>query len=105
MLLVVHPDAEREIIEAADWYDQRAEGLGDDLFAAVDAAITTVLDYPIPWPTWPGTEDVEPQIQRYRLGRFRNYAIAYQHFDDAIVVLALVHDRRRPFYWLPRATR
>lgn len=30
MLLVVHPDAQQEIIEAADSYDERAEGLGDD---------------------------------------------------------------------------
>ena len=28
MLLVVHPDAQQEIIEAADWYDERAEARG-----------------------------------------------------------------------------
>lgn len=103
MLLVVHPDAQQEIIEAADWYDERADGLGDDLLASVDAGIATVLDYPIPWPTWPGTEDIEPRIQRYRLGRFHHYSLAYQHFTDRVFVLAFVHDRRRPFYWLKRA--
>ncbi len=38
MQLVVHAEAQQEIIEAADWYDERAEGLGDDLLARVDAA-------------------------------------------------------------------
>jgi hypothetical protein len=37
--LAIHPDAQLEIIEAADWYEQRATGLGDDLVAEVQAAL------------------------------------------------------------------
>jgi len=101
--LVIHPDAQTEIIEAADWYEQRATGLGDDLVAEVQTALETIVARPSVWPIWPGAEQVVPSIQRYLLARFRYYGVAYQCFEDLVVVLALVHLRRRPFYWIKRA--
>jgi toxin ParE1/3/4 len=103
--LVLHPDAQTEIIEAGDWYDQQAAALGDDFLVEIDAALSTVSTRPHVWPTWPGTDHLEPSIRRYLLARFRFYAIAYQVFDDHVLVLAVVHARRRPFYWLERAGR
>jgi plasmid stabilization system protein ParE len=100
--LVLHPDAQAEIVEAVDWYDQRAPGLGDDFLAEVDAALATVAERAHIWPTWPRADQIQPPIQRYLLSRFRFYAIAYQRFDDHVLVLAIVHARRRPFYWLKR---
>lgn len=102
MQLVIHPDAQLEIIEAADWYEQRATGLGDDLVGEVQAALEKIVGRPSVWPTWPGAEGVVPPIQRYLLARFRYYGIAYQHLQDSVLVLALVHFRRRPFYWMKR---
>jgi len=101
--LVLHPDPQTDIVEAADWYDQRASGLGDEFLAEVDAALATVTERAHVWPTWPGAGHVQPPIQRYLLSRFRFYAIGYQHFEDQVLVLAVVHARRRPFYWLHRA--
>ena len=103
MQLVIHPDAQAEIIEAADWYEQRATGLGEDLVAEVQAAFDTIVELPGAWPVWPGAEQVIPPIQRYLLTRFRYYGVAYQRFDEHVLVLSLVHFRRRPFYWLTRA--
>jgi hypothetical protein len=37
--LVLHPEAQAEILEAADWYDLQDVGLGDEFLAEVDAAI------------------------------------------------------------------
>lgn len=103
MQLVIHPDAQLEIVEAADWYEQRAAGLGDDLVAEVQAALETIVGRPSVWPTWPGAERVAPPIQRYLLSRFRYYGIAYQHFQDScVLILALVHLRRQPFHWMQR---
>lgn len=39
--LDLHPEAQTEIVGAADWYDQRAAGLGDHFLAEIDAALST----------------------------------------------------------------
>jgi hypothetical protein len=43
-----------------------------------------------------------PPIRRFLLQRFP-YAIAYQAHPDLTTVLAIVHGRRRPLYWVGRA--
>jgi plasmid stabilization system protein ParE len=40
-------------------------------------------------------------VRRVPLKRFP-YVVAYLETDAAIRVLAIVHDRRRPGYWLSR---
>lgn len=93
MRLVIHPEAQAEIVEAVDWYEQRALGLGEDLFAEIEAAFSTILHQPDTWPPWPGTTTLDPPIQRYLLARFRFYAIAFQTFEHHILVLSVVHTR------------
>lgn len=102
MQLVLHPEAQAEIVEAADWYDQRSSGLGDEFLSELDAALATLAEHAHTWPTWPGAGHVQPVIQRFLLSRFRFYAIAFQCFDGHVFVLAIVHARRPPFYWLER---
>jgi len=102
--LAIHPDAQADILEAADWYEQRAAGLGGDLLAEIDAAFGTLIEQPQTWRTWPGTAKVTPPIQRYLLARFKFYAIAFQTFEDQVLVLSVAHLRRRPFFWLERAS-
>jgi hypothetical protein len=101
--LVIHPDAKAEIVEAADWYDRRASGLGDEFMMEVDAAIGAILGRPRAWPGWPGAPSCEPPVQRYLLSRFRFYAVAFQTFEDHVLVVAVPHAARRPFYWVQRA--
>jgi toxin ParE1/3/4 len=100
--LVIHPDAQVEIVEAADWYDQRAEGLGNNLMTELEGAFQAIVERPGVWPIWPGTARATPPIQRYLLSRFRYYAVALQHLDDHILILAVVHLRRKPFFWIAR---
>ena len=38
--------AEAELLDAQDWYDERAVGLGDRFFAAVDALLPRIGDKP-----------------------------------------------------------
>jgi toxin ParE1/3/4 len=102
--LVVHPEAQAEIVEAVDWYEQRAVGLGEDLFAEIEAALRTIANQPHTWGPWPGTANVQPPIQRYLLARFRFYALAFQTFEDRILVLSVCHMRRRPHFWLERSS-
>lgn len=49
MQLVLHPDARRDIIEGADWYDSKTFGLGDAFRMEVDQAFGTITEMPETW--------------------------------------------------------
>jgi hypothetical protein len=46
MQLVFRPEAQRELQEAQDWYEERSPGLGFEFARAVDAAVARVLRIP-----------------------------------------------------------
>jgi toxin ParE1/3/4 len=100
--LVLHPEAQAEILEAADWYDLQDAGLGDEFLAEIESAMSLVSSCPDVWPAWPNSSR-RPPIQRYLLKRFHFFPLAYRQFQDHVLVLAVVHARRTPFYWLARA--
>jgi len=100
--LALLAEAEAELDDAATWYDDRSEGLGDEFMDVAREAMALVVDSPETWPLWPGAPARLPPIRRFRLPRFP-YAIAYQVFPGLLVVLAIVHERRKPLYWVGRA--
>jgi hypothetical protein len=103
VLLELHPDAQLDVLEAADWYDARAPGLGDDLLAEFEGTLSAILETSSAWMAWPGAPTLDPPIRRVLLWRFSLYAVAYQVLSDRVFVLALVHASREPFYWTHRA--
>jgi toxin ParE1/3/4 len=100
--VVLLAEAEAELDDAAAWYDARSIGLGDELMDAVYEALTVVEEAPNTWPRWPGAPARIPPIRRFVLRRFP-YALAYQVSEETITVLAIVHGRRRPLYWVGRS--
>ena len=102
MRLALLAEAEAELDDAAAWYDDRSEGLGDELINVASEALLLISDLPETWPLWPGAPARIPPIRRFMLPRFP-YALAYQRFPKLIVVLAVVHARRKPLYWIGRA--
>jgi hypothetical protein len=96
VLLELHPDAKLDVLEAGDWYDSRAPGLGDDLVAEFEAILSTILEAPHTWVAWPGAPALDPPIRRALLWRFSSYAVAFRALPDRVFVLALVHSSREP---------
>jgi toxin ParE1/3/4 len=91
-----HRLAAREFREARSWYERRRPGLGDRFRAEVDRAVEQIAaapDRPSPFRVW---------YRRLRIRRFP-YTLYYRIYDDRIAfILAVAHDRRRPWYWLRR---
>ncbi len=54
----LHPEAEREIEQAASWYDERSPGLGLEFIASVRAKLEQILETPELWPALRGTRRV-----------------------------------------------
>jgi plasmid stabilization system protein ParE len=100
--LVLLAEAEAELADDAAWYDDRRDGLGDELVHDVQAACQVILEAPNAWPRWPGAPSRIPPIRRFVLPRFP-YSVAYQVHSEFVGVLAIVHGKRRPLYWVGRA--
>jgi hypothetical protein len=95
MRVVSHPEADQELEAAALWYDERQPGLGDDLLDEFEQTLRRVLDEPARW------RKIRGDNRKLNFRRFP-YALVYSLGADVIYIKAVMHLRRRPFYWRHR---
>lgn len=93
----IEPDAERELLAAADWYEEQRSGLGVDFLAQVDLAMRRVLEGEHGTPV-PG---VASAARRVPIARFP-FWIVFIEYGETAVVVAFAHERREPGYWRTR---
>lgn len=91
----LHPEAEREYLEAVTWYRDRSAVVASDFELAVSKAVYAIEAAPQRWPSYFG------DFRRYTLHRFP-FSIVYQEMLSEVVVFAVAHGRRRPGYWRKR---
>jgi plasmid stabilization system protein ParE len=91
----IQPEAEAEILEAYQYYEDKAEGLGTEFVRAVDASLASIERNPRMYAV------VHNDARRALLRRFP-YGIFYVLEDDKIVVLACFHASRDPKQWQRR---
>ncbi len=94
--LIIRPEAEAEISEAFDWYEERVLGLGSNFILNLDAAFHTILRNPLLYPV------LHNNIRRSLLRRFP-YQVLFIYEDNRIVVLAVFHSKRNPKHWKHRS--
>jgi toxin ParE1/3/4 len=93
--LVLRPQAESELFEGRDWYEEQRPGLGAALAAEVDRVLARIAEAPLTYPR------VQGDTRRALVRRFP-YAIYFHAMSDEIVVLAVIHGRRHPRRWPSR---
>ena len=90
-----HPAALKESVEAGSYYDRQHPGLGKKFDEAIRSAIAAIVEAPQRWPLrTKGT-------RRYHVKRFP-YIIVYTVLDETVIIVAVMHARRRPGYWADR---
>ena len=87
--------AEVEMVEAAIYYEEQAEGLGTLFLSTLEGAIRNILENPNAWPIT--SNDIRKRI----VSKFP-YSILYRVESREIIILAIMHQRRRPGYWIDR---
>ncbi len=96
-LLIVRPEAESDITDAAVWYESRGVGLGLEVAAEIGAAIK--------WAAERSRAHVllrkHPEVHRVLARRFP-YRIFYIVRPDAIVIFAALHAARHDRKWQQR---
>ena len=96
MKVSFNPWAERELNDAAQYYELESPGLGAAFLSEVERACTAITEYPEAAPVVLGS------IRRRLLRRFP-YALLYRLRPDVVRVLAVMNLKRRPTYWVARA--
>ncbi len=89
------PEARRDLASAVAWYDGEFPDLGQELAREAKRLCELISDSPLT-----GVE-VRPGIRRRLLRRFP-YAILYSQDPVGVVVIAVMHQRRRPEHWRRR---
>ncbi|WP_437641105.1 type II toxin-antitoxin system RelE/ParE family toxin [Sorangium sp. So ce854] len=93
--LVLATGAEREASEAFLWYAARDPSVAERFEAQVLEAFDRIAEAPEQGP------EIEPGVRRLLLHRFP-YGVLYAVEPDRILVLAVMHLRRRPGSWRGR---
>jgi len=95
--LIVRPEAEVDIMEAALWYERRQRGLGHEVMVEIRSAIKRALISPQAFLQ----VRVRPPVHRILVRRFP-YRIFYFLRSDALIVFAVIHAARHPSNWMSR---
>jgi len=98
--LVLEPEARQELGDAARWYEDQRLGLGQRFLGAVEAALDRLAVLPAAGTPVPHVS-FDLAVRRTPVERFP-YHVVYLETQDAIRVLAVAHNRRKPGYWLGR---
>jgi plasmid stabilization system protein ParE len=90
-----HPEALAELERAKQWYERQRHGLGQSFFQEITAAITRIQEAPSIWP------EFRQETRRFLVHRFP-FAVLYSQRSNRVLVVAVMHLKRRPGYWRSR---
>jgi plasmid stabilization system protein ParE len=93
--LRIRSEAREEIDSAFEWYFQRSPKAAVAFLAEVDASLVQVATHPQLHPRY------TKNTRRCIIEKF-HYSLVFQEKDDAILVIALAHPKRRFGYWRGR---
>jgi plasmid stabilization system protein ParE len=85
----------KELIEAQDWYEAEAAGLGRRFREAIDSLTERMRANPLQFPV------VFQSVRRPHLRRFP-YSLFFVSGGDVLLVIACFHASRDPFRWQRR---
>ena len=93
--LEFHPEVTNDIKGSYLWYEEQLQGLGNRFFNELEDSYTAIQNFPDTWANF------QYGFKRYILNKFP-FSILYKVTDEKIVVVAVMHNSRRPNYWLDR---
>jgi hypothetical protein len=93
-------EAETEAAEAAEWYEERRQGLGIDFLDAFSRALEAIEQHPRRYLRI-SVRPTHREVRRILLKRFP-YKVIFEIRSDEVLVLAVAHVRRHPTYWRRR---
>jgi len=90
-----HPEAERELYEAASRYESEVSQLGFHLVDEVERVVRLLLEHP------EMGSRLDDELRHFVLRRFP-FSVVYAVVSEVVYVVAIAHGSRQPDYWRPR---
>ena len=97
MMIRLLEEAQRELEDAADFYNRECPGLGYEFADEIYRAIDRIEDNPVAW------QPLSQRTRRCLTHRFP-YAVIYQLRPELILVVAIMHLHRHPDTWKSRVS-
>lgn len=95
MKLDIFSVAERELAEAALYYESQCRGLGAEFLEEAKQVLERIDRFPDAW------QKLSGRVRQCLFRRFP-YGIVYETRDDVILIAAIRHLKRQPDYWKSR---
>lgn len=93
--LRLRPESEQDLADAAVWYEEQREGLGNQFLDEALSVFSVISEAPLMFPI------VHRNIRRALIHRFP-FGVYYRVESDEIVVVAVMHGSRNPRRWKSR---
>ena len=93
--VVFYREADSDLLAAMNYYNNQMDNLGLDFIDEVDKSIDLIQKSPTRWPI------VEENFRKYILQKFP-FIIYYVDDLEEIIILAIVHQSRKPGFWKNR---
>ena len=91
----LRPEAERDLSDAARWYEEQRPGLGHEFLDEVLDVFSAITEAPQMYP------NVHRNTRRALIHRFP-FGVYYRVEETTIVVIAILHGSRDPHRWKSR---
>jgi len=93
---VIAADAQTDIVEAQQWYEESQPGVGERFREAVARALQRVQERPFMYPVDFASDSAD--VRRARVKRFPHYVL-YRVRDDEVTILAVLHGHQDRPQW------
>ena len=93
--LIIKPTAELDAMDAANWYNHRLDGLGNEFLLALEAKISAIVRNPQQFAV------IYKNIRRALTERFP-FSVFFIVENEVVCVLAIIHTSRSPKTWKKR---
>jgi plasmid stabilization system protein ParE len=94
--LIVRSEAEADLSEAYQWYEERVAGLGEQFLLSLDATMASIEREPQLYPV------VYKGIVRRALIRRFPFGVYFINGERSTSVIGVVHAKRNPRVWRSR---
>jgi plasmid stabilization system protein ParE len=95
--VVVRPEVERDVAEAADWYDSRQPGLGAEFREEVIQVFDALMQNPLL-----NCRRHPHKNIRWRYPKRFPYRVIYEVIENTVVIAAVLHAARHDRQWKKR---
>ena len=93
--LKFHPEVSSEIKASYLWYQEQAKGLGEAFIDELENSYQAIIEFLQIWPLF------QKCFRKFQLAKFP-FSVIYRENNSTIYVVAVMHNSRKPGYWLRR---